>query len=88
MLRVDYNQWAQATEMLRQLATTAEHARTRERFRELYEVMQAQCATDADELAIELMPLPAYSVPASCQLKRCGAGHPAKLNRFSSSRSD
>lgn len=27
----------------------------------------------ADELAIELMPLPAY-VPTSCQLKRCGAG--------------
>lgn len=46
MLRVDYDRWSQTSEMLRQLATTAEHARTRERFLGLYEVTQTQCATE------------------------------------------
>ena len=53
MLHVDYDRWGQTPEDLRQLATSAAHQRTRERFlalyRErflaLYEVTQASCAT-------------------------------------------
>lgn len=45
MLRVDYARWNQTPEALRQLATLAEHARSRERLLALYEVTQAQCAT-------------------------------------------
>src|SRR3954463_9008498 len=45
MLRVDYDRWGQTPEDLRQLATSAAHQRTRERFLALYEVTQASCAT-------------------------------------------
>src|SRR3982750_4972852 len=45
MLRVDYDRWGQTPEELRQLATSAAHQRTRERFLALYEVTQASCAT-------------------------------------------
>src|SRR5215217_1566475 len=45
MLRVDYARWGQTPEDLRQLATSAAHQRTRERFLALYEVTQASCAT-------------------------------------------
>src|SRR3954467_5155592 len=45
MLRVDYDRWDQTPEDLRQLATSAAHQRTRERFLALYEVTQASCAT-------------------------------------------
>ena len=45
MLRVDYDRWGQTPEDLRQLATSAAHRRTRERFLALYEVTQASCAT-------------------------------------------
>src|SRR3954452_22858571 len=45
MLRVDYARWGQTPEDLRQLATSAAHQRTRERFLALYEVTQAGCAT-------------------------------------------
>src|SRR4051812_30226115 len=38
MLRVDYDRWGQTPEDLRQLATSAAHQRTRERFLALYEV--------------------------------------------------
>ena len=46
MLRVDYDRWGQTPEDLRQLATSAAHQRTRERFLALYEVTQASCATE------------------------------------------
>jgi hypothetical protein len=46
MLRVDYDRWDQTPEDLRQLATSAAHQRTRERFLALYEVTQASCATE------------------------------------------
>lgn len=45
MLQVDYARWNQRPEELRQLATGAEHPRTRERFLALYEITQASCAT-------------------------------------------
>jgi hypothetical protein len=45
MLRVDYDRWGQTPEDLRQLATSAAHQRTRERFLALYEITQASCAT-------------------------------------------
>jgi len=45
MLRVDYDRWGQTPEDLRQLATSAAHQRTRERFLALDEVTQASCAT-------------------------------------------
>ena len=46
MLRVDYDRWGQTPEDLRQLATSAAHQRTRERFLALYAVTQASCATE------------------------------------------
>ena len=46
MLHVDYDRWGQTPEDLRQLATSAAHQRTRERFLALYEVTQASCATE------------------------------------------
>ena len=45
MLRVDHARWGQTPEELRQLATSAGHQRTRERFLALYEITQALCAT-------------------------------------------
>jgi Winged helix-turn helix len=45
MLHVDCDRWGQTPEDLRQLATSAAHQRTRERFLALYEITQASCAT-------------------------------------------
>jgi hypothetical protein len=45
MLRVDYERWGQTPEDLRQVATSAPHSRTRERFLALYEITQSSCAT-------------------------------------------
>jgi hypothetical protein len=45
MLHVDYDRWGQAPEDLRELATSAAHQRTRERFLALYEITPASCAT-------------------------------------------
>jgi hypothetical protein len=45
MLRVDHARWGQTPEDLRQLATSAPHPRTRERFLALYEITRASCAT-------------------------------------------
>src|SRR5919109_5534750 len=45
MLRVDYARWGQRLEDLRQLATSAPHPRTRERFLALYEIAEDSCAT-------------------------------------------
>jgi hypothetical protein len=40
MLRVDHARWGQTPEELRQLATSAGHQRTRERFLALYELLK------------------------------------------------
>ena len=45
MLHVDHARWGQNPDDLRQLATSAVHQRTRERFLALYEIAQAGCAT-------------------------------------------
>ncbi len=41
MLSVDHARWSQTPEDLRQLATSAPHRRTRERFLALYDITQA-----------------------------------------------
>ena len=45
MLSVECGRWGQAPEDLRQLATSAPHRRTRERFLALYEIAADSCAT-------------------------------------------
>ena len=45
MLRIDDARWGQTPEDLRQLATSAPHPRTRERFLALYEITEESCAT-------------------------------------------
>ena len=49
MLHVDHARWGQTREDLRQLATSAAHRRTRERFLALHEITQAHCATQVAE---------------------------------------
>jgi transposase len=43
MLSVEYARWGQTPEDLRQLAMSAPHRRTRERFLALYDVVQGSC---------------------------------------------
>jgi transposase len=45
MLRVDHARWDQTPADLRELAMSASHPRTRERFLALYEITQESCAT-------------------------------------------
>ena len=45
MLKVDVNLWQQSAEHLRESALRAEHPRTRERLRALYEICQGKSAT-------------------------------------------
>ena len=45
MLRVEHARWDQAPTDLRELAMSASHPRTRERFLALYEITQESCAT-------------------------------------------
>ena len=49
MLRVESARWGQTPADLRQLATSAPHPRTRERFLALYEITQESCATRVAE---------------------------------------
>src|SRR3954447_15104083 len=45
MLRVESARWGQTPADLRELAMSASHLRTRERFLALYEITQESCAT-------------------------------------------
>ena len=45
MLRVEFARWDQTPADLRELAMSASHRRTRERFLALYEITQESCAT-------------------------------------------
>jgi hypothetical protein len=45
MLRDEYARWDQTPADLRELAMSASHPRTRERFLALYEITQESCAT-------------------------------------------
>jgi hypothetical protein len=49
MLRVEYARWSQTPADLRELAMSASHLRTRERFLALYEITQESCATRVAE---------------------------------------
>src|SRR5918995_7359409 len=49
MLRVDHARWDQTPADLRELAMSASHPRTRERFLALYEITQESCATRVAE---------------------------------------
>ena len=49
MLRVEYARWGQTPGDLRELAMSASHLRTRERFLVLYEITQESCATRVAE---------------------------------------
>src|SRR3954454_3775639 len=49
MLRVESARWGQTPADLRQLATSAPHPRTRERFLAFYEITQEICATRVAE---------------------------------------
>ena len=49
MLRVDHARWDQTLADLRELAMSASHPRTRERFLALYEITQESCASRVAE---------------------------------------
>ena len=49
MLRVDYGHWGQTPADLRQLALSALHPRSRERFLALHDITQGSCATEVAE---------------------------------------
>src|SRR3954467_8444548 len=49
MLRVESARWGQTPADLRELAMSASHPRTRERFLALYEITQESCATRVAE---------------------------------------
>ena len=49
MLRVEFARWDQTPADLRELAMSASHLRTRERFLALYEITQESCATRVAE---------------------------------------
>jgi hypothetical protein len=49
MLRVESARWGQTPADLRELAMSAPHRRTRERFLALYEITQESCATRVAE---------------------------------------
>src|SRR3954469_12824227 len=88
MLRVDYDRWGQTPEDLRQLATSAAHQRTRERFLALYEVTQASCATQVAARTQRHPPpwgewLPPYNPrgPGALAYRRTGGRPPPPLPR-------
>jgi hypothetical protein len=49
MLQVDHGRWGQTAADLRDLALSAIHARSRERFLALHEIVQGHCATEVAE---------------------------------------
>jgi hypothetical protein len=49
MLRVDYQRWDQTIADLRDLALSAAHPRSRERFLALHEIAEGDCATAVGE---------------------------------------
>jgi Homeodomain-like domain len=49
MLYVEHERWGQTAADLRDLAVSASHARSRERFLALHEIAQGHCATEVAE---------------------------------------
>src|SRR3954453_9223070 len=90
MLRVDYDRWGQTPEELRQLATSAAHQRTRERFLALYEVTQASCATQVaartqrhPQTVMEWLHLYNAGGPEALTFRRTGGRRPLFLGQQS-----
>jgi hypothetical protein len=75
MLRVEYARWGQTPADLRELAMSASHPRTRERFLALYEITQESCATRVAErtrrqTVMEWLHL--YNTPEALTYQRTG----------------
>ena len=81
MLRVDHARWDQTPADLRELAMSASHPRTRERFLALYEITQESCATRVAErtrrhpqTVLEWLHL--YNTPEALTYQRTGGRPP------------
>ena len=97
MLSVEYARWGQTPEDLRQLATSAPHPRTRERFLALYEITEDSCATRVasctrrhPQTVMEWVHLYNTRGPEALAYRRTGGRRPlfvrtAKLNSATSS---
>jgi hypothetical protein len=87
MLRVDHARWDQTPADLRELAMSASHPRTRERFLALYEITQESCATRVaaqarrhPQTVMEWLHLYNTRGPEALAYKRTG-GHPPFARR-------
>src|ERR687885_2611501 len=83
MLSVAYTRWGQTPEELRQLATSAPHRRTRERFLALYEIAADSCATQVasrtrghPQTVMEWVHLYNTSGPEALAYRRTGGRRP------------
>jgi transposase len=88
MLRVEYARWDQTPADLRELAMSAPHPRTRERFLALYEITQESCATRVAErtrrhpqTVLEWLHLYNTRGPEALVYQRTG-GHPTFARRL------
>src|SRR3954464_11906074 len=79
MLRVESARWGQTPADLRELAMSAPHRRTRERFLALYEITQESCATRVAErthrhpqTVMEWLPLSNTGGPEALTYPRSG----------------
>src|SRR3982751_2848787 len=86
MLRVEYARWGQTPADLRELAMSASHPRTRERFLALYEITQESCATRVAErtrrhpqTVMEWLHL--YNTPEALTYQRTGRRPPRSWRR-------
>ena len=83
MLSVAYTRWGQTPEDLRQLATSAPHRRSRERFLALYEIAADSCATQVasrtrrhPQTVMEWVHLYNTSGPEALAYRRTGGRRP------------
>ena len=94
MLRVEYARWDQTPADLRELAMSASHPRTRERFLALYEITQESCATRVaaqarrhPQTVMEWLHLYNTGGPAALAYQRTGGRPPfARRSRPASAR--
>jgi Tfp pilus assembly protein PilP len=92
MLCVEHARWDQTPADLRELAMSAPHARTRERFLALYEITQESCATRVAErtrrhpqTVLEWLHL--YNTPEALTYQRTGGRPPfARRSRQASAK--
>ena len=94
MLRVESARWGQTLADLRELAMSASHPRTRERFLALYEITQESCATRVAErthrhpqTVMEWLHLYNTGGPEALTYQRTGGRPPfARRSRLASAR--